>query len=183
MRKLKIIGIVILVVVLLVVSAVAVIFFDLASYTAIGSQTLNASGSSEGRALVVYDPGLSGAAQKAAQTIAGDLQANGYTVSLAGVRSAAASDTSGYAIIVAGGPMYFGKVTGSIEGFFRSLPSQEQAKIGAFVTTGSNQYVSSDFASLQQQLRSVTSDQVTAQMVLDGSVAQNCSSLVADLLR
>ena len=183
MRKLRILGIVVAVIVLLAVSAVAVIFLDLASYTATGRQTLSPSGTSVGRALVIYDPGLSGAAQKAAQTVAEDLQAKGYTTDLAGIRSSAASDTSGYAIIVAGGPMYYGQVTGSVEGFFKSLPSQEQARVGAFVTTGSSQYASSDFASLQQQLKSATSNQVTAQMILDGSIDQNCSTLVANLMR
>ena len=182
-RTLKIIGLAILIIALLVFLAIAVIFFDLASYTATGNQILSSSGPSVGRALVVYDPGLSGAAQKAAQLIAGDLQTKGYTVSLAGVRSATASNASGYAIIVAGGPMYFGQATSSIEGFFRSLPIREQARVGAFVTTGSSQYVSSDFASLQRQLRSATPNEVTAQMVLDGSFDQNCSSLVVGLVR
>jgi menaquinone-dependent protoporphyrinogen IX oxidase len=183
MRKLRVFGIVTAVIVLLGLSAVAVIFLDLASYTATGSQTLSPSGTSVGRALVVYDPGLSGAAQKAAQKIAGDLQDRGYTVDLVGIRSSAASGTSGYAVIVAGGPMYFGQATSSVEEFFRSLPVQEQARVGAFVTTGFSLYSPSDFASLQQQLKSATSNQVTAQMILDGSVDQNCSSLAVDLSR
>ena len=63
MRKgLLVVGIVALVIVVLIVSAFAAISFDLSSYGATGSETLNPTGASTGRALVVYSPGFSGAA-------------------------------------------------------------------------------------------------------------------------
>jgi menaquinone-dependent protoporphyrinogen IX oxidase len=181
MKKLKVVGIAILVVVLLVVAAVAVIFLDLASYTATGSQTLNPSGANVGRALVVYDPGLSGAAQKAAQMIAGDLQAKGYTVNLAGIRSSAASDTSGYAIIVAGGPMYFGRATSSIDGFLKELNQQQEARLGVFAATGNSEVIGSDYQMLQQQVKSDTGNPATITLVLTGHETQNCADLVDNL--
>ena len=77
---------------------------DLAAYTATGSRTLTPAGTSIGKALVAYDPGLSGTAKGVANKIASDLQASGYTVTLAGIKSSAAAQTSDYGVIVAGGP-------------------------------------------------------------------------------
>ena len=92
MKKwLKIALVVLVIIVILIVSGFAVFALDLSSYGATGSQHLNPSGSSIGRALVVYDPGFSGAAKQDATKIAEYLQAKGYNVVLAGVRSGAAS--------------------------------------------------------------------------------------------
>ena len=78
MRKLMKIGIVVLLVlVILIVSVFAIFALDFASYGATGSETLNPSGNSVGRALVVYDPGLSGAAKQDATRIANDLLTKG----------------------------------------------------------------------------------------------------------
>jgi flavodoxin len=174
-------GVVALLVALVLVSAVAAIFLDLASYTATGNQTLSSPGASVGRALVVYDPGLSGSAQRAAEKIAADLQQKGYVVDLAGVRSKAATNASAYDIVVAGGPMYFAKATGSIEGFLKALTPQQQGKLGVFVTTGSSLYVDSDFVSLQGQVASATDTAAAIAIVLDGNETQNCADLVSSL--
>ncbi len=88
MRRLLKVGIVVLVViVVLTVAVVAVFALDLSSYAATGSQTLSPVGTSVGKALVIYDPGVSGAPKQDATKIADDLQAKGYTIVLAGVRS------------------------------------------------------------------------------------------------
>jgi menaquinone-dependent protoporphyrinogen IX oxidase len=186
MRKiLKIVVIAIAVIVILIVSAVAAISLDAASFTATGTQTLNARGTQVGRALVVYDPGFSGAAKTAAQKIADDLQSNGYTVELAGVRSQTAGNASGYDIVVVGGPMYFGEATSSIEGYLNALTLSSQTKLGVYVTTGSSQFVNSDYQSLQQQVTSATSNShssnVAVKMVLDGNETQNCADLISAL--
>ena len=136
-----------------------------------------------GRALVVYNPGLSGSAKQAATIIAGDLQTKGYTVDLAGVRSKTATNTSSYDIIVVGGPMYFGKATSSIEGYLKTLTLQQPVKLGVFVTTGSSQYQESDFLSLQQQVASATTHQATIRMILNGNETQNCADLTTALLQ
>lgn len=183
MNVLMIVGIIIVLIVVVLVSVFAVISLDLVSYTATSNETLNATGSSVGHALVVYDPGLSGSAKKAAEKIAGDLQSKGYTVDLAGVRSKTAANASSYDVVVAGGPMYFGKATSSIEGFLNTLTLQQQAKLGVFVTTGSSQYAESDFLSLQQQVASATSHQATIRMILDGNETQNSADLVSALLQ
>jgi menaquinone-dependent protoporphyrinogen IX oxidase len=184
MKKFLIVGIVVLVVIIaLLVSVFAVFTFDLMSYGATASETLNPVGTPVGSALVVYNPGLSGSAKQAATIIAGDFQTKGYTVDLAGVRSKTATNSSSYDIIVVGGPMYFGKATSSIEGYLKTLSQQQPAKLGVFVTTGSSQYQESDFLSLQQQVASATNHQATIRMILNGNETQNCADLTAALLQ
>jgi menaquinone-dependent protoporphyrinogen IX oxidase len=186
MRKiLKIVGIIIIAFVIIFSSVLAALALDLTSYNATATETLNPAGSPVGHAIVVYDPGFSGSAKLAATKIAEDLQAKEYTVDLAGVKSATAGQTSNYAIIVAGGPMYWGQAASSIEGYLKTLTNSNQTKLGVYVTTGSSQYSSSDFQSLQQQLASVTNNlsQVKIQMVLDGNQTQNCADLVESLLQ
>jgi hypothetical protein len=84
MKKiLKIIAIIFITLVVGFGAVFAAFALDLASYTATSSETLKHTGTSIGQALVVYDPGFSGAAKQAASKIAEDLQAKGYTVDLA----------------------------------------------------------------------------------------------------
>ena len=52
---------------------ISMFVFDLASYTAVGSTTLEPAGTAVGSALVVYNPGISGDAKDAADIVAGDL--------------------------------------------------------------------------------------------------------------
>jgi hypothetical protein len=123
MRKiLKIILAIIAVIIILVVAFAAVIFLDLAAYTATGSQTLTPTGTSTGNALVAYDPGLSAA----------DLQAQNYTVTLAGIKSSDAANATGYSIIVVGGPIYAGSPTASVKDCLNSLVPDQDAKVGVF---------------------------------------------------
>jgi flavodoxin len=110
----------------------AIIFLDVASYTATGSQTLTPTGTSIGKALVVYDPGLSGSAKGVADKIASDLQAQNYTVTLAGIKSSAAASTTSYGVIVVGGPVYAGSPTVSVKDFLNSLKTGQGAKVGVF---------------------------------------------------
>jgi flavodoxin len=181
---LKIAIIAIAIIVILLVSAVAAITLDAASITATGSQTLNPNGTQVGRALVVYNPGFSGAAKNAAEKIAGGLQSKGYSVDLAGVKSKTAEKASDYDIVVVGGPMYWGQATSSVEGYLKTLTLPSQTKLGVYVTTGSSKYSNSDFESLQQQVALATNNrsQVAIGIVLDGNETQNCADLVSALL-
>ena len=116
MRKIfKIILAIFAVLIIAVVSFAAIILLDVAAYTATGTQTLTPTGTSVGKAIVIYDPGLSGNAKNVADKVASDLQAKGYTVTLAGVKSSAAASTTGYKIIVVGGPVYAGALTSSVK--------------------------------------------------------------------
>ncbi len=81
--------------IIIVVVFGAIIFLDVVAYTATGSQTLIPTEASMGTALVLYDPGLSGASSRVADKIAVELQAQSRTVTLAGIKSPAAADTTG----------------------------------------------------------------------------------------
>jgi flavodoxin len=118
--------------VILVVAIGAVFLLDLAAYTATGSSTLTSSGASVGKAIVVYDPGLSGAAKGVADKVAIDLQAKGYTVTLAGIKSSAAANTADYGVIVVGGPIYAGAPTSSVKDCLSNLNPTRGFKIGVF---------------------------------------------------
>ena len=133
MRKIfKIILAIFTVIIILVVAFGLMIFLDFAAYTATGSQTLTPTGTSVGKALVVYDPGLSGTAKGVADKVASDLQAQSYTVTLAGIKSSAASHTAGYSIIVVGGPIYAGSPTASVKDDLKNLKPDSETKVGVF---------------------------------------------------
>ena len=124
MRKIfKIILAIFAVVVIIIVSFGAIIFMDVAAITATGSQTLMPTGTSVGKALVIYDPGLSGTAKGVADKVAADLQAKSYTVTEAGVKSPAAANTTEYSVVVIGGPIYAGSLTSSVKDYLNNLPA------------------------------------------------------------
>jgi len=105
---------------------------DVAASLATSSQTLTPNGTSVGKAIVVYDHGLSGAAKSIADKIAVDLQTKGYTVVLAGIKSSAAKSTSGYSVIVVGGPVYGGTPSRSVQAFLNGLNPTQGTKVGVF---------------------------------------------------
>ena len=189
MNWLMIIGLVVLGIVV-VIAAMGLIFCgDVFSYTATGSQVLGPAGASAGKALVVYDPGVSGAAKSAAASIAGDLQSKGYTVTLAGVKSSEADHVSGYNVIIAGGPMYFGTVSNSVDTYLKALTPQNSAAIGVFATTGSQQSNSNDIASFGKQVtadlgNSTLNKPAVTQTIRSGDAADtDCADLVSAVLQ
>lgn len=131
-RILKIVIAVFAVLVILVVAFGALIFLDLAAYTATGSQTLTPTGTPLGKALVAYDPGLSGTAKTVAEKVASDLQTQNYTVILAGIKSSGAVNTTGYSIVVVGGPVYAGGLTSSVKDEVKSFPWFNGTRVGIF---------------------------------------------------
>jgi flavorubredoxin len=179
---LKIVGIFFLIVVVAAALGLAVVVLDLASYTASDSKTLTPDGNSMGKALVVYSPGLSGAATQDAIKIAEDLQAKGYTVNLAGVRSHQAENNVGYDIIVVGGPMYWGQVSASIDAYLKNIP--QNATLGVFGSTGYDELGKSDFISLTDQVATNTQNQkVAIKLILNGNETNDCTTLVSDLVK
>lgn len=108
-----------------------VVFGDIASYTAT-SVDVRSPTILIGEALVVYDPGLSGAAKDVASKIANLLTSNGYEVTFAGVRSSAAANMTGFSVIVVGGPIYAGQPTASIQGYLNGLNPSANAVVGVF---------------------------------------------------
>jgi flavodoxin len=138
-KGIKIAGLVIgIICVLMVVTIVWFVAFmayvgsDTLSSKATGSELLKPDGPAAGMALIVYNPGLSGAPKEAATQIAHDLQARGYEVTLAGVNSEAAANVSGYDVIVAGGPIYGGKVSPSVYTYLQEMAPPAGVKVGAF---------------------------------------------------
>jgi flavodoxin len=192
MNGLMTIGLVVAGIVVILVAAVTVAGFlfcgDIMSYTATGSQVLNPAGMPVGKALVVYNPGVSGAAKNAAAEIAGDLQSKGYTVNLAGIKSAAATNTSDYDVIIAGGPMYFGRVSNSVDSYLKALKPQNDTAVGVFGTTGAPQFNDGDIATFGEQvatdLGSVTLDKKAATKTIRSGDAGNtdCSDFVSAVL-
>jgi flavodoxin len=152
MRKLfKIILVLIAILVVAFAAFAALILLDLAAFTATGSQTLTPTGTSVGKAIVIYDPGLSGTAKGVADKVAVDLQAKGYTVTLAGVKSSAAANTADYNIIVVGGPVYAGALTSSIKDNLNSITIGQGVKVGVF-GSGQGATSSEDIAQIKQSM-------------------------------
>jgi len=133
MRKIfKIILILFAILIIVGVVLAGLVLLDVPAYTATGVQTFAPTGASVGNALVVYDPGFTGAAKSVAEKVALNLQSNGYTVVFAGIKSSAAGITDGYSVIVAGGPIYAGGPTSSVKDFLSSIDYTIDAKVGVF---------------------------------------------------
>ncbi len=189
MNWIMIIGLVVAGIVVVAFAIGLIICGDLLSYTATGNKTLNPAGTPAGKALVVYNPGVSGAAKDAAATIAGDLQSKGYAVSLAGVRSTAAANTSGYDVIIVGGPMYFGKVSSSVEAYLKGLKSQKDVALGVFATTGAPQFNNDDIASFGKQVASLPCNSMLNKTAVTKTIRSgdagnvDCSEFVSAVLQ
>lgn len=188
MRKiLKIIIAIFAVLIVVVVGFGAVMFLDISAIGATGSETLTPSGPTAGRALVVYDPGLSGAAKGVADQVAVDLQNSGYIVDVVGVRSNITADTSGYAIIVAGGPIYGGAPTSSIKDFLNNLTPDQGTKVGVF-GSGSGPQEASDIAMIRDSVAALSpegalSNAVVVKIGTGEDLNARAADFVAQLMR
>ncbi len=131
-KLLKIILAVFAVIIMIFVIIGAIFFLDLVAYTATGTQTLTPSEASMGTALVLYDPGFSGASTRVAEKVAVELQSRGLTVTLAGIKSSTASITTGYNVIVVGGPIYAGVPTASVKDALTNLSPDANTRVGVF---------------------------------------------------
>ena len=124
------------VLIIVIVAFGAIIFLDAATYTATGSQTLTPTGTSIGKALVVYDPGLSGIAKGVADKIASGLQTESFTVTLAGIKSSVVTNTTDYGVVIVGGPIYAGSPTVSVKDFLNNLsPGHASSGYGPYIFT------------------------------------------------
>ena len=181
------IGLVIILIIVVAIVAMGFIFLDAMSYTATGSEMLSPAGNITGNALVVYDPGITGYTKDMAVKIAGDLQSKGYTVTLAGVRSSATANASGYDVIVAGGPTYAGNVSGSIGAYLKALKPQDNAKIGVFAT-GQDKDILSDPIGLRKEVTSLPDNstlkiKAITKFVQGDDVDKRRAEFIAELLQ
>jgi carbon monoxide dehydrogenase subunit G len=166
MRKIfKIILVVFAVLIIGVVSFGAIIFLDVAAYTATGSKTLTPAETSVGKALVIYDPGLSGTAKGVADKVASDLQVKGYIVTLAGIKSSAAASAVGYRVIVVGGPVYAGSLTSSVKGTLSNLTPDQGAKIGIY-GSGQGATTTDDVTQIKQSIPSGSDTSLSGAVVV-----------------
>jgi flavodoxin len=191
MRKiLKIIIAIIFVVVILIAAFGALIFLDLAAYTATGSQTLTPTGTSIGKALVAYDPGLSGKAKTVAEKVASDLETQNCTVVLAGIKSSAAANTTGYSLVVVGGPVYAGSVTASVKDFVDNLspgyPSLDTGpymfiKLGVF-GSGSGATSAEDIAAIKSSVPALSNNTFSDPIIVKIGQSEDLNSRVQDFV-
>lgn len=71
----------------MVLFGLGVVVYDVASFTTTDSENLQPNGNSMENALVVYYPGLSGKSKNVAEIITKEIQSNGYTAYLVGIKS------------------------------------------------------------------------------------------------
>ena len=184
MRKtFKIIIAVFAAIIILVVALGAIVFLDVAAYTATGSQMLSPTGTSVGKAIVLYDAGLSGTSKTVASQIATDLQAQNYIVTLAGVKSSPASNTTGYSVIVIGGPVYAGSLTGSVKDALNNLVlSHDQgAKIGIF-RSGQGATSPDDVAQIKQSIPARSDNSLSEAVVVKIGSSEDLSTRTQDFI-
>jgi flavodoxin len=93
----------------------------ISSYSATGAVTEKPASDPKGKALIVYEPGATGQTKKAGEIIGDLLVEKGYEVTLAGVRSKAARDVSGYSLLLVGTPTYVGRPTGPVKKYVKKL--------------------------------------------------------------
>jgi flavodoxin len=182
MRKtFKIILAIFAVLIIIVIAFGAIIFLDVAAYTATGSKTLTPTGTSVGKAIVIYDPGLSGTPKGVADKVASDLQAKGYTVTLAGVKSSAATDTNGYNIIVIGGPVYAGALTSSIKDALSNMVLSHGLKVGVF-GSGSGATSPDDISMLKQSMPTRSDDSLSEAVIVKIGSGEDLNSRAQDFV-
>jgi menaquinone-dependent protoporphyrinogen IX oxidase len=93
----------------------------IASFSATGALTEKPASGPKGKALIVYEPGATKQAKKVGEVIGDMLLEKGYEVTLAGIRSEAARDTSGYNLLLLGTPTYLGRPTGLAKKYVKKL--------------------------------------------------------------
>jgi hypothetical protein len=125
-KSLKIVLVVFAVLVISAVSFFAVVIGDVAGNFATGTHPLP-NGVANGKAIIIYDPGLTGGAKDVATKIGYNLQTAGYDVLLAGVKSSAAGNLTGYSVVVVGGPIYAGKPAGTVQTCLNNLQPSGQS--------------------------------------------------------
>ena len=184
MDLIMILGLAIGSIVLVTIASAGIICSGLTGYTARKTESMSPTGSIIGNALVVYDPGISGASKNAAAKIANNLKSKGYNVTLAGVRSATAANRSGHDVIIVGGPMYFGKVSNSINTYLKTLTLPNDTKLGVFATTGAAEFNNEDITSLGKQVTSLQSKNAVIKTLRNGTATNaDCMNFVSTLLK
>jgi hypothetical protein len=187
MRKIiKIVLAVFAVIIIVGVSLIGVVIGDVAGSLATDTHPLP-NGAAIGKAIVVYDPGLTGGAKDTATKIGYNLQTAGYDVLLAGVKNSAAGNLTDYDVVAVGGPIYAGKPASTVQTYLNNLQPPVNAKVGAF-GFGSVKIDNSNSTDVMQDVAPLPSgNQVTFNAVLKVTSSDNvntlCSEFVTSLLK
>lgn len=184
MRILKILRIGILLIILISIGAFAFISNDMGNRATV-SETLSPNGTIVGNALVVYDPSITGNTKNVASMIASELQDRGYRVDLVGIKNPKAENTSGYNLIVVGGPIYGGNTSDAVKKYLKILKPVEGTKIGVFATGDPH---TTDEAQIKKQIAPIPENS-TLQINIVMAISMNddkikkCVIFVDDLLK
>lgn len=186
MKKiLKIILIAFIVVIVAVVASFSLIAFDAAGNSATDTHPLP-NGDPVGKALVVYNPGLSGGAKDVATKIGYNLQESGYDVVLAGVKSSTASDLTGYDVIIVGGPIYAGKAASTVQAYLSTFSPSTDAIVGVF-GYGSVEIDNTDLDAVMQEVAPLPSSSTVSfsaaiKVTNTDDIDARCQEFVTNLL-
>ncbi len=117
--------------------------------------------------------------------IASDLQAEGYKVDLAGIKSVTAFNTSKYGVIVVGGPIYAGDISAAVKAYLEMLKPAESTKIGVFATGDPH---TTDSVLIKKQIAPIPENstfQIDAviNIISGDDVNKKCNEFVNDLLQ
>ena len=145
------------------------------------AKTLTPTGASVGKALVVYDPGLSANSKNVANQVASDLQTQNYTVTLAGIKTSDASKTTGYTIIVAGGPIYAGSPTSSVKDYLNGIKPDSGAKVGVF-GSGQGSTTPSDVAGIKDAVTALKSGNLQNAIIVKIGEKEDISARAQDFV-
>jgi menaquinone-dependent protoporphyrinogen IX oxidase len=104
-----------------VLLAIGWIIGFIASFSATGAITEKQTSDPKGKALIVYEPGATKQTIKSVEEVGDLLLEKGYVVTLAGIRSEAARDTSGYNLLLIGTPTYLGRPTGLVRKYVKNI--------------------------------------------------------------
>jgi menaquinone-dependent protoporphyrinogen IX oxidase len=167
------------------IASFSLVIFDVAGTFAIDTHSLP-NGAATEKAIVVYDPGMSGGAKDIATKIGYNLQEAGYDVTLAGVKSSTAANLTGYSYIVVGGPIYAGKPASSIQSYLNSLSPPANAKVGVF-GYGSVQVDNTNQTAVEQDVAPLIADNplvltAVVKVVSGNNVDSTCRDFVNRLL-
>jgi len=104
-----------------------------ASFKATESRTEKPASDKKGKALIVYEPGATKQTMKVGEEIGDLLLERGYEVTLSGIRSEAARDTSGYDLVLLGTPTYVGRPTGIVKKYVKNLHLASGQSFGIYL--------------------------------------------------
>ncbi len=166
MSILKILGII-----LAIIVVIGVVIYGIGYFGTLGNEKITPDGNITGKALIVYDPGYSGAPKNVADSMAQDLKSKGYEVKLAGVRSNDASNVSGYKLLIVGGPTYAGNPSGAIDSYLKGLNLSNNITVSVFsVGSGADDQ---DSNKVMQQILENKTIKVKESIKFDSKSVQN----------